>query len=254
MKKILFSICMVLFLALHSMARDNKNKDSTSNPKSQSEQNEDVLKKLQNISKQHDDLKKRGFWSICGILGIILIASVILIVIVYKKAKGRDEIVEIVLKDLRIRKAFEHQLQSSARTSQLTERDINLIVGRVLERLNEKETKPSSQSSGSNSSFIPSKTVYKYLKGKTGKIFSRVENTPDDSFFRLSNENEDTAEFEFSGNEEEAIARRIFREDICVILSGSYQNARSVKMITPGKAKRIGEQWSVIEPIKIKLT
>lgn len=256
MKKISFSICIVLFFAMHSIAQNTSSHDSISKSKNQSEQIEDILEKTQNLQQQYVDLKKWGLLSICGTLGIILIVSVI----VYKKTKGRDEIVEIVLNSRRIREAFmppqNYQSQNFARTSQLTEREINLIVDRVLEclKLNEKETKPPSQSSGGNGSFTPPKMAYKYLKGKTGKIFSRVENTPDDSFFRLSNEYGDTADFEFFGDEEEAIAKRIFHADICTILSGNPQNAHSVRIITPGKVKRIGEQWTVIEPLKIILT
>lgn len=250
MKKILFSICLLLFFTMQSIAQDTTRSDNK-----QSEQREDVSENPQNPQQQYDDLRKWGLSSICGILSIILIVSVI----VYRKVKGRDEIVEIVLKSRRIAEAFappqNYPPQNSAKTGQLTEREINLIVDRVLEclTLNEKETKPSSQSSESNGGFIPPRTVYKYLKGKTGKIFNRVDNTPDNSFFRLSNEYGDIADFEFYGNEEEAIAKRIFHEDICNILSGNYQNAHSVQIITPGKVKRIGEQWSVIEPMKIIL-
>lgn len=98
-----------------------------------------------------------------------------------------------------------------------------------------------------------SKGSYKYLKGKTGKIFSRVENSPEDSFFKLYNEIDNYALFEFIGDEAEAIANRIFSDDVCNITSGSYQNARFVRNISPGKVMRNGDCWEVIKPCEIQL-
>ena len=95
--------------------------------------------------------------------------------------------------------------------------------------------------------------VYKYLKGKTGKIFSRADNSSENSFFRIYEERDNFAKFEFNGDEAEAIANRIFTDDICNIISGGYQNAHHVITIKPGKVKRIGDQWEVVEPIDIKL-
>jgi hypothetical protein len=137
----------------------------------------------------------------------------------------------------------------------LTERDVQNITNEVWKRLEERkriQTVPTSIVNNGNGT-IPSPN---YLKGKNGKIFSRVEHTPENSFFRLFGEHADSTEveFEFSGNEEEAIAKRIFQDDdIFRILSGNCQNAHSVKMVKPGKVKRVGEQWEVIEPISIKL-
>ena len=91
------------------------------------------------------------------------------------------------------------------------------------------------------------------MKGKSGNIFNRVENTPENSFFKLFNESDDTAQFEFCGDEAEAIAKRIFSEDISKIVSGSYHNAKSVITNKPGKIRRDGDQWEVIEPVEIKL-
>jgi hypothetical protein len=92
----------------------------------------------------------------------------------------------------------------------------------------------------------------KYLKGKTGKFFNRAEDTPETSFFKLFNERDGVALFDFNGDESEAIAKRIFSEDICDIVSGGYQNANSVKT-NPGKVKYVCDRWEVIEPIKVFL-
>jgi hypothetical protein len=138
----------------------------------------------------------------------------------------------------------------------LTEKDIQNITNEVWNRLEKRRKEQSALLpiiDNSNKTISPKPT---YLKGKNGKIFSRVEHTPENSFFRIFGErvNSMEVEFEFSGNEEEAIAKRIFQDDdIFRILSGNCQNAHSVKMVKPGKVKRVGEQWEVIEPILIKL-
>lgn len=255
MKKIIFTLCIVLFCTLHIIAQDVSSHDSISKDQTQSEQFEDVSNETKTFQQKYDNLIKWVILPIYGILGIILI----ILAMICKRYKNKDDIVEIILSSSRIKEKFSpsknYQQQNMEKTNRLTERDVNLIVDRVLEclKLNEKERKPSSQESASNNTFIPQKIVYKYLKGKTGKTFSRAENTPEDSYFRLSNESGDVADFEFFGNNEEAIAKRIFHEDICEI-SGSYQGAHKVEMISLGKAKRIGEQWTVTERIKIRLT
>jgi len=261
MKKILFLICIVLFSTLQSIAQDGSSQDSIRKPQNSSTEIEEYSNEVQNFKEQFESLKKWGVLSICVVLGVIFIV----LVIVCKKSKGRDEIVEIVLDSRLIREAFappkKQQPQNTVRNIQLSEKEIsekeiNVIVDRVLEclKLNEKDAEPSPpQSIEVSNPIISPARVYKYLKGKTGKAFSRVENTPEDSFFRLYNEDGDTADFEFFGDDNEAIAKRVFHDDICNILSGHYQNACSVQIVKPGKVKRTGEQWSVIEPIKIKL-
>lgn len=94
---------------------------------------------------------------------------------------------------------------------------------------------------------------YRYLKGQRGKIFSIVDYSGENSFFRIFTEKQDEANFEFYGNEAEAIANRVFSEDVCEIIEGTYQNAHRVKTIKPGTVKRINDRWEVIERVKIKL-
>lgn len=94
----------------------------------------------------------------------------------------------------------------------------------------------------------------KYLKGKTGKIFNRVEATPENSFFKKFDEYNDTAKFDFCGNESEAIAKRIFSDDICNIISGSYQTANYVKTEPgSGRIKRTDDGWEVTERLNVFL-
>jgi hypothetical protein len=97
------------------------------------------------------------------------------------------------------------------------------------------------------------KRVEGYLKGKSGKMFNRLENNQENSFFKLFNVNGDIGYFEFSGNDAEAIAKRVFGDDICNIVSGGYQTGRSVRTIKPGKVKRVGDGWEVIERAEIEL-
>ena len=93
----------------------------------------------------------------------------------------------------------------------------------------------------------------KYLKGKTGKIFNRAENNPQYSFFKMFNEQSGDAQFDFCGDDAEAIAKRVFSDDICDIVSGSYQKANSVRTL-PGRIKSIeDDKWEVTERIKVFL-
>ncbi|NDV65649.1 hypothetical protein [Bacteroides sp. 224] len=189
-----------------------------------------------------------------GIAVGVLVLFIIVLIFMFKKIKGRESIIKIVLGSDRIRNSFAPKKDYSERKGTynytLTDKDVNLIVDKVLEclKLNEEEKRSNQPTNAS-----PLKVTYKYLKGKNEKTFSREDNTPEDSFFRISNESNDTADFEFFGNEKEAIARRIFSDDICEIVSGNYQKAQSVEIIKIGKVKRIEGGWTVIEPIKIKL-
>lgn len=223
-------------------------------------QEQDLQANTKQLQDQYESLKNKVSWLNRIALGVLALL-VIVLVFIFKMIKGRESIIEIVLSSQRIKEQFSPKTvvpnTNFSKSYILTEKDINIIVDKVQEclRLNEKEIKQSIEPMGRSSNTFVSmpQTTFKYLKGKTGKTFSRVENTPENSFFRLSKEYGDTADFEFSGNEEEAIAKRVFHDDICNILSGNYQNAHSVKMFKPGKVKRVGEQWTVTEPIEIIL-
>lgn len=184
-------------------------------------------------------------YGLFGLLAILIAVAFFLI-----KKKSREYVIDQVLGSKRITEKF-HPDASKSYT--LSERDLDTIVDRVLEctMLNAKEIRH--QNTKIKETVEPSKTVTKYLKGKSGKTFNRTENTPDNSFFKLFNEKDETALFDFYGDEAEALAKRIFSEDICIIVSGSYQTAHSIKTSKPGKVRRVGEQWEVIEPIQIKL-
>lgn len=216
----------------------------------------------QNIDNKTIDFQK-SFKILRSIVYSIFIFGLLVSIIVamyffLKKGKLREYIIKQVLGSKRIAEKFmpndNIQPINVTRSYNLTEKDINTIVDRVLEckQLNEKEI-PQQPKTIIKEGFELSKSVIKYLKGKSGKIFNRVENTPENSFFKLINESDDTAQFVFCGDEAEAIAKRIFSEDICDIVSGSYQNAHSVKTNKPGKIKLVGDQWEVTGPVEIKL-
>lgn len=242
----------------------NELKEESQSPKSVEPNipEQDENSRVKQLQDQYESLKNEIGWFKRIALGVLAL-WVIVLIFIFKMLKGRESIIEIVLESERINKKFSPKAAlpntNSNKSYNLTEKDINIIVDKVQEclKLDEEEKRqkqPRIQSITDNNKNTFQKATFKYLKGKTGKIFSRVEYTPEDSFFRIANEYGDTADFEFSGNEAEAIAKRIFHDDICQILSGTYQDARSVKMIKPGKIKRIGEQWTVIEPITIILT
>lgn len=186
------------------------------------------------------------------VLGTFILQFVLLVVIfLILKKNIRKYKNKPVVESNRTEKKFVSEV---VKPYNLTEKDINFIANKVLEQYLkiEKENQPKSTINVTEPKETP-KPVSKYLKGKSGKLFNRTESTADNSFFKLLNENDETAQFEFFGNEAEAIAKRIFSEDISIIISGNYQNARSIVTDKPGKIKRVGEQWEVIEPIQIKL-
>ncbi|HOK99080.1 MAG TPA: hypothetical protein PLD12_08080 [Bacteroidales bacterium] len=198
-------------------------------------------------------------------LGILFLLVIVLIYVLLIKLPTREDILNYVLGSKRVEDKFcvknncqqtcnQNLIKNNSNENYLTEKNINLIVDRVLEciRLNETESQRDYKDT-KEEKFENSKKTYKYLKGQNGKIFSIADNSSENSFFRLFEERGDLAQFEFNGDEAEAIANRIFTDDVCTIISGGYQNAHRVITIKPGKIKRIGDHWEVVEKIEIKL-
>ena len=227
-----------------------------------STQVEQLQSKFDQLQQQNEELsiktKLKDYKKSLELFKLIVLGATIFIVVLFGiflyllKRKSREFIIKQVLDSQRIKEKF---AQTGQKQYALSENDINTIADRVLEckLLNEKEIEHP-KGPTKKETYEKPKPVYKYLKGKSGKVFNRAENNPDNSFFKLFNVVDDEALFEFSGDEAEAIAKRIFSEDICTIVSGNYQNAHSIQTSKPGKIKRVGEQWEVIEPIQIKLT
>jgi hypothetical protein len=126
---------------------------------------------------------------------------------------------------------------------------INTIVDRVQEclLLNAKENTSNKQTNKETGKKQP----VKYLKGKSGKTFSIVSDTPDGCFFKLVNEKDGTAEFEYCGNIDDARSQfnSIF-DNVCDT-EGSAQNAKEAET-KRGKVKFTDGKWEVTEKAKIK--
>jgi hypothetical protein len=94
--------------------------------------------------------------------------------------------------------------------------------------------------------------ITQYLKGKSGHAFSNTSDIPDGSFFKLTNEKDGTAEFEYCGTIEDARSQFNAIFDNVSDTEGSAQNAKIVKTVKRGKIKFVDEKWEVTEKTKIK--
>lgn len=94
--------------------------------------------------------------------------------------------------------------------------------------------------------------ITQYLKGKSGHTFSNTSEISDGSFFKLVNEKDGIAEFEYCGTIEDARSQfnAIF-DNVCDT-EGSAQNAKTVKTVKRGKIKLSDGKWDVTEKAKIK--
>lgn len=255
-------ICSISFLYSITYGQEIEQKNqSASTENIENEKSQKVVNQSQEEPQNNDNEKIKNRDSI-RILDIIILSLLILVLVIrfwpfdfnfnYKE-NLREYIIEQVLESRRVEDKFSNKEKNKSILTKpytLTEKDINEIADKVLKykRLSESDSKEINVENnvGSNNS-------YRYLKGKSGNIFNRAEYSPNNSFFRLINETEETAQFEFFGDQAEAIAKRIFSEDISNIVSGNYQSAQSVLTIKPGIIRRLGEQWAVIQPIQIKL-
>jgi len=125
-------------------------------------------------------------------------------------------------------------------------------LGDLQEKVNKFEKKRDGIFLENNETDKTNKTV-KYLKGKSGNAFSIVSDTPDGCFFKLVNEKEDTAEFEYCGTLDNARSQfnSIF-DNVCETF-GSVHNAKTVKTIQKGKIKFIDSKWEVLPNNKAKI-
>lgn len=98
----------------------------------------------------------------------------------------------------------------------------------------------------------PTQKNDRFLKGKKENTFSRVESSSEGSYFKLINENNGFAEFEFCAKIEEVrnIINPVF--DNVSDFSGSIQNATSIKTLERGKIKFENGRWEVTQKTKIK--
>jgi hypothetical protein len=249
--------------AKFDLDKENENEIDSNQPVQSTSQVEELQPQLKQLQDQYEspanDIKteyqkslrslKISLYIGLGILLLLILAVFVLLI----KFTSRNRIINYILNSQRVTEKFNLRGNIQTEPYKPTDADINLIVDRVLEcmRLDESEVINKKETIREGDESL--KKSYKYLKGQTGKIFSRAENSSENSFFRLFDENDDYAFFEFNGDEAEAIANRIFSADVCNIISGSYQDAHEVTTSKPGKVKRIGDQWEVVEPVQIKL-
>lgn len=211
------------------------------------------------------------------VFGILLIIVVILVLLLFKRT-SRDSIIEKVINseiiNNQIKKLIKQKSdttnQKSARehieeriliNKQWSKSEIISLIEQVIQyneitqnrNANNKTINKNKEEKESNSA--AKTTITKYLKGKSGRSFSRADNDPDNSFFGMVNESNGSAEFVFYGNSEEAIAKRVFSDDISEIVEGSYNNTTSVITVSPGTIHKNNNSgnWEVSSKIKIKL-
>jgi TolA-binding protein len=89
----------------------------------------------------------------------------------------------------------------------------------------------------------------KYLKGKSGKTFSRIESSPEGANWCLKG---DTNQFEYCGTLEAARSNYNAIFDNVSETTGNVQNAKGVETKEKGTVKVIDNIWEVTTPAKIK--
>jgi len=211
----------------------------------------------------NDDQVKKSFniWLLIAILATNILWLILILFF------SKDFIKRVTYKSRRLEKKFKLNTESEIPPGNTDNAQIKIFLEKIknledkiseqndaIARIQHNFSKhlidghPSSNSSKHQEEEI---TVFKYLKSEPGKIF-RESQSAEGCFFRLRNERNETAQFEFCGDEKKAIAQRIFIDEISVIVSGKYANAH-VKTVTMGDLRRNGEKWEVVNPIKIKI-
>jgi hypothetical protein len=206
------------------------------------------------ITKENPSIEHSHKW-----LWIALIATWICLVVLLTFFL-KEYIKKITGKSKRIKKKDENpiavpkQVNSSNNTPMFEDKiqSLEKKLGDLQEKVNNLDKKKDGGSSGGDDIDKTNKTV-KYLKGKSGNAFSIVSDTPDGCFFKLVNEKDDTAEFEYCGTIEDARSQfnSIF-DNVCETI-GSVHNAKSVKTIQRGKIKFIDGKWEVLPNNKARI-
>lgn len=221
--------------------------------------NTEDTKFKQQINNDVKSLKNSLFWLWVVFLATWLILILMVLFIVFRKRKSRrtetneEEIITLVLNSNRINKQFikEEDVESVKKVIKNIEEEISKLNDSITNLPKEQGFKAGSDTQNGTGMETMAQTT-KYLKGRLGNTFSVVSYTHEGCFFKVENEKPDnTADFVFLEKDKEAIAKRIFSDDICEIISGNYRNAQSVES-SKGKVKFINGKWEVIEKIKIK--
>ena len=100
-------------------------------------------------------------------------------------------------------------------------------------------------------------SVYKkqlFLKGKSNATFSLVNESPDGSFYKLSNVKDNVGEFEYIGTLENAAAQFNAIFDNVAKVNGSAFRASGYKIIQKGIVEKLNDKWIVKQPVIIEFT
>ena len=205
---------------------------------------------VETITTPNTEHSHKVIWGALVLTWLILIVLTGLFFLFRKKIikpteSDREKIIKTILKSNRVTDKF----VSNDIIKSLRER-INYFEGKISE-LNNAIANLQKQENGfvNNISGIATHAA-KYLKGKSGNTFSNISDTPDGSFFKLVNEKDGTAEFEYCGSIADARSQfnAIF-DNICRT-EGSAQNAKTLKTAKRGKVKFADGKWVVTEENK----
>jgi hypothetical protein len=93
-----------------------------------------------------------------------------------------------------------------------------------------------------------------YLAGQQGNTFSRVKDSPENSFFVIFDIKGDTAKYRINpNNREEAIANRVYTDKTADIVEGRYMTAKDVRDVEYGELVREGDSWRISKKLKVAL-
>ena len=216
--------------------------------------NIDSLKtQLRNKEKSIKETQDKSFfdtvldnWIIYLIALLGLIGVVVLLILLKKANKESDELSNEVY-DLKDKIS---SLKNQKPKEKIVEKIVEKTVEKPIEKIvyvekTKKEDKPKE---------------YKYLcqiNGADGGYFKRVQNTYDgsSSYYRMFDEKDGEAEFEFFGDAERAIKKWSSILDSVSEYEGDTDTATKIKTEEPGKVKydSAHERWKVIKKAKLNL-
>ena len=207
---------------------------------------ETLEQKIQEIENKKQKSSKVGIWFVVIVTWLVVIVFAYFLYRLWNRcAKLKKTIIENSERGSNANVSmFENKLQQ-------LERKVGELQEKISKSDNSKENSPKGKET--NTSELQQKTIVKYLKGRSGNTFSRVVDILEDNcFYKLVNEKDGTAEFEYCGTVEDARSQFNAIFDYVCDTEGSAQFAKSVKTLKQGKVKFSDGKWEVIEKTKIK--
>ena len=100
---------------------------------------------------------------------------------------------------------------------------------------------------------IPNRPDAQYLSGLDGSTFNTTDSSPEGAYFRIYDIDGDTAKYEYSGEDDYAIARRVVNNNNAEIV-GSLRTASFINTEKAGTVKRNSDgSWTIVEKASIIL-